>query len=196
MGSIYKLFQFLRSAESRRGRKERRNMITERSVIWMLLNSHDLYGIVAVGMNTREYQILEFTISANTLTLLCHTDVTLIDQQRLCIRTKLVDIPSVWLSRIPHLSGEYVRLLILHHTCGISRYTLTLTSLPAHHHLVELAVTNRIGRQHHLPHTALRQTSQLIAGLFLPAGEVADEGYRGGIGCIFAKHPRPVGLTM
>ncbi len=46
----------------------------------MLLNSHDLYGIVAVGMNAREHQILELPVSAHAFALLRHADVALIDQ--------------------------------------------------------------------------------------------------------------------
>lgn len=62
------------------GAKKPGYVIPERTVIGVLLYSHDLYGVVSVGNNAGKYLFFKFGITANFFFLLRHTDVTFVNQ--------------------------------------------------------------------------------------------------------------------
>lgn len=82
VGSVYEFFQFFRCAESTACRKETAHVITEGAIIRMLLNRHDLDAVVAILDDARQNVLLELRVSSHLLSILSHTDVALIDQER------------------------------------------------------------------------------------------------------------------
>ena len=102
MSRINKILQLFRSTETAAGCKEAAHMITEGTIIWMLLDSHDLDAVVTVLDDARQYILLELSIGTYLLGILTHTDMALIDQKRssLCLESLL--LPFVRL-RIPYL---------------------------------------------------------------------------------------------
>ena len=56
-------------------------MVAEGAVVGMLLYRHNLDGIIAVLDNARQHVHAELLIGANSLTVLRHADVALINQQ-------------------------------------------------------------------------------------------------------------------
>ena len=77
---IDKRLEVLRSTKAARSSEEARHVVAERSIIWMLLDSHNLNGIVAVGMNTRKHIFAEFFIRTHLFGILTHAYVALIYQ--------------------------------------------------------------------------------------------------------------------
>ena len=135
MGTVDKALQILGSAETARRSIETRHMIAERTIVRVLLDSHDLDGVVAVLGDARENEVTEFGICAYPLLLLGHTDMALIYEQRACVGAETLHLPFVRLGR-PHLGGEHMGVLVLHHARGIGRDTFTAATVPVHDHLV------------------------------------------------------------
>ena len=75
-------------------------MITERAVVGMLLNSHYLNGIVAVGGDARKGLLAEFIICAYTLLLLSHTYVALIYKEWFGVGSEFLNLEFVGFLRI------------------------------------------------------------------------------------------------
>ncbi len=68
----------------------------------MFLYGHDLYGVVAVGGDARQYLVAEFNVRSDAFAFLCHAYMALIDQQWPCVGVEVVNFPFIGL-RIPHL---------------------------------------------------------------------------------------------
>ena len=80
MSFVDERFQFVGCPEARRRGEETGYVIPERTVIRVLLYSHDLYGVVSIGNNAGKYLFFKFGITANFFFLLRHTDVTFVNQ--------------------------------------------------------------------------------------------------------------------
>ncbi len=132
----------------------------------MLLYGHHLYGVVAVGGDSGKYLVAEFDIGSHLLLLLGHADMAFVDEQRASVGVELLDFPLIG-GRLPHLRGENLGLVILHHPVGVGRDAVTLATRPVYPHLVELAVFQGLGRQFKLPDPVANER-QLVAGAFLP----------------------------
>ena len=126
-------------------------MIAERTVVRMLLYGHYLYGVVAVGGNTRQNVFAELIICAYSFALLRHAYVAFVYQKRFGIGHESLHFPFVWFLRTPYLGREYVCLLILDHPVGIGRNTLAASAFPADIHFVQISVAQGCGRELYLP---------------------------------------------
>ena len=78
-------------------------MVSEASVIGMLLDGHDLYAVISGSLYTRQDIILEFYVSTHTLTLLSHAHMTLVYEQRVFLGFEIPVTETVLLLGIPHL---------------------------------------------------------------------------------------------
>ena len=102
----------------------------------MLLYGHDLYGVVSVGCDARQYLGAELIVGAYLLFLLGHADMALIYEEGFCVGSEVVDLEFVGMFRRVYLGAEYLGLFVLHHSCGICRDALALTAVPSDEHLV------------------------------------------------------------
>ena len=80
MSCINECFQLFGSSESRRGSKERANVITEAAIIRMLLNGHNLNAIIAVFHDTRQHIVFKFGVGSYFFSILPHPDVALVNK--------------------------------------------------------------------------------------------------------------------
>ena len=142
MGGVNHLFQVLRRTETTAGCEERRHVITERTIIWMLLNRHHLNGIIAVFLNAGQHILREFLVSSNLFGILSHSYMALINQQRSLVGLEGLLLEFVFLLRIPYLCRENLGLIILYNTTTPGRNTLTFSPIPLHLHFVKVAVFN------------------------------------------------------
>ncbi len=191
VGLVDKFFQVVGRTETARGGKEIGHMIAKRTVIGMLLNGHNLNGVVAVGNYSRKHLGAEFVVRTHAFCLLCHAYMTLIYEQWRCIGHEVGITPLKCCSGRPHSCRENVCVGVLHHMCGIGRYALAMPSGPLHEHLVKLSVFDCIGRQLHLPdtgHTPFYRVECELRQLF-PVRKVANQAYRACIRSPFAKYP-------
>ena len=161
----------------------------------MLLDGHDLDGIVAVGNDARQYVHTEFLIGTHTLAVLRHADVALVDEQRARVGHKVLDLELVGLFGCPHLGREDVGLLVLNHARGIGRDALAFSALPVHAQLVQVAVVHGALGQNDFP-IAVVQPFQLVGGTLAPVIELADQINLSRIGGPFTEHPVAVGRAV
>ncbi len=161
----------------------------------MLLDGHHLNGVVAVLDDAWQHVVLEFGVGAHLLGILRHTDVALIDEQRILSRRELALVPAIGLGR-PHLRREYLRLLVLHHARGPGRNALALAALPFDVHLIEVAVLHCFLGQIDLPVTRVLNAAAAVFLTLLPLVEVAYEIDVGGVGCPLAESPARLGVVQ
>ena len=161
----------------------------------MLLDGHNLDGVVAVGDNARQHVHAEFLIGAHTLAVLCHADMALVDEQRLGVRHEVGDFELIRLLRVPHLGREDIGLVVLDNTGGVSRDALAFPALPVHTQFVQVAMTHGTRGKRDFPVAAL-ETFQAIRGTLTPIVELADEINLGSIGSPLAEHPTTISSAV
>ena len=136
----------------------------------------------------RQDVVLELRIGTYLLGILGHTHVALIDEQRVLLGLEVLFLPDVRF-RIPNLSGEYLRIVVLHHAAAPCWDALALATVPLHLHLIELAVLNGLLRELQLP---VASTLNALAPEFLilrPVVEVADQIDVSSIRSPLTEHP-------
>ena len=62
--------------------KEVGDMVSERAVVGVLLQRHDLYGVVAQLADARQHGHAEVQVAVHSWLLAGHADVALVDAQR------------------------------------------------------------------------------------------------------------------
>ena len=77
---IHQFLELFGSSESRTERKEIGNLIPERSIVRVFLQSHDLDDIVAQGSYPRKHVLAELGESGHLLLLRRHPDMAFVDQ--------------------------------------------------------------------------------------------------------------------
>ena len=189
MGLVDKCLQFLRCAEAAAGSKETRHMVAEGTIIRMLLDSHDLNGIITVLCNARQHIVLELCICSYFLCILTHADVALVDEQRILLGLEARFFPHIGHGRIPHLGREDFCIVVLHHATTPGRYPLAFASIPFHLHLIELPMLEVFVAQAQLPVASAFNALATVVLIFLPVVEIANEIDIGRIGSPFTEHP-------
>ncbi len=189
---VYQPLQLLRSSETAARSEERADMIAERAVVRVLLHSHYLDGIVSIADNSRQDALAKLTVRAHFLLILRHTDVALVNQERLCLWTQRLRPPTVRSLGRPDLGRKDMRLLVLHHTIGPSRDALSFPSIPLDVHFVELSVAQCSGGKRQLPVFRVLYAMAAISIKFLPPAEVTHKTDACGMGCPLTEHPSPV----
>ena len=188
MGCINERLEFLWGSETAAGSKEAANVVTEGSVVRMLLDSHDLNAVVTILYDTWQHVFLEFRVGAHLLGILSHAYVALVDEQRSGVRPEGLLLPLVRL-RVPYLRRENLGLLILNHTVSPCRDTLAFSTFPVHLHLEEITVLHCLFREFQLPVAGALDTLSTILRAFLPAVEISDEIDICSIWRPLAEHP-------
>ena len=189
MRFVDKGFQFLRSSETTAGSEERTYVVAERAVVRMLLDSHNLDAVIAVGDDTRKYVVLELRICAHLLCIFAHSYVALIDEQRTLVRLESLFLPNVRLLGCPYLSRENLCVLVLNDTTNPRRDALALATVPLYVHLEEVAVLHCLLRQLQFPVACSFDTLSTIFLCLLPVVEVADKIDVCSIRCPLTENP-------
>ena len=87
----------------------------------MLHDRHDLQGVVALLLDHWQHILHKLTIRTDLLLLRCHTDVALVDQERLVPEGGAFAPEGKWSLGIPYDSAEEMCLRVLYHIvspCG------------------------------------------------------------------------------
>ena len=163
-------------------------MITETSIVRMLLDSHDLNTVITGFGYTGKYLFTKLIISTNLLFLLGHADMTFVNQQRISRRFKCFFLKLKRLFRIPNLCTEDLCVFILNHSRSPSRNTFSLSAFPIYNQFIKITVLNGICRQIDFP-IAIFQTFQAILLFFFPIIKCTNHINMGCIGCPFAESP-------
>ena len=181
--------QLFGRAETRTGCEERTHMITEAAIIRMLLYRHNLNGVVSVLDDPRQHFLAELVVTAYFLSILCHTDMALVNQQGRSLGPEGLFLPDVWFLRSPYLCGEYLARLVLYDTLRPGRNPFAFSILPVYPHLIELSVLHRLARKGEFPVSCPFESMTQIGLLLLPVIEVTDKVNRRCIRCPFTEHP-------
>ena len=155
----------------------------------MLLNSHHLNAVIAIFLHTRQDIFRELLVGPNFLGILTHTHMALINQQRSLVGLERFLFPLVLLLRVPHLSGEYLRVVVLYHTTAPGRNTLSFSPIPLHLHLVELSMLQCLFAEFQLPVASACNTLATIFLRLLPVVEVTNQIDVRRIGSPLTEHP-------
>ena len=126
-------------------------MVAKRTVVGVLLNSHNLNGVVAQFHDAWQHLGAKFLVRAYCLLVLRHTDVALVDEQRIDRRHEVVYLKLVGLFRAPNLRRENLSGVVLHHACGVGWDAFAPTAIPVHMQLKEVAVRHGAFRQVDFP---------------------------------------------
>ena len=163
-------------------------MIAKRAVVRMLLDSHYLDAVVAIGNDSWQHILLKLSICAHLLSVLRHTDVAFVDEEWGSGWLESLLLPCVWFC-VPYLCREYLCLLVLHHSLCPSRNTLAVSAVPINVHFIKVAMLHSLSRQFELPvFGALYALCSILVAL-LPIVEIAYEIDVGSVRSPLAKHP-------
>ena len=164
-------------------------MIAEAAIVGMLLNGHDLNAVIAILDDTRQHILLELTVGTHLLGILSHTNMALVDQQRVLIRFERLAFPLVRLLRVPHLCRENLGVLVLYHPSCPGWDALPFSTVPAYMHLIQVAVLHGLVGQFQFPVTCSCNALGLVFLVLLPVIEIAHKVDLRSIRCPFAEHP-------
>ena len=195
VGIVDEVLQVVGCAEAARCSIEARYVIAKRAVVGVLLDSHNLNGIISVGCHARQHIGAELVVASHSLLISCHTYVALIDEQWRCIWLEVFYLEFVGSCGIPHLSREDVGLFVLHHAGGIGRHTLAFSTIPVHAQLVEVAMVQSLRLHYQLPGTVVDARHAEVLSFF-PIVEVAHHIDFSGIRCPLTQHPALAGLVQ
>ena len=162
----------------------------------MLLYGHYLQAVVSVGHNTRQDFFTELVVGSYLLRVLSHTDVALINEQRIALRAKSLDAKVIGFGRCPHLCGKDFGLLVLHYTAAPGGYAFAASAVPIDFHLVEIAVVQSLAGQCQLPVARRAYALQLKLGLLGPLAKVANQKNTRGVGSPFSENPSLCSLVQ
>ena len=189
VGRINEFLEFFGSSESAGGSEEGAHMIAEGAIVRMLLNGHNLDAVVAVLDDARQHIVFELAVGAHFLGVLSHSDVALVDEERVGIGFEFCFLPHIRFLRVPHLCGEDFCLLVLHHSAHPCRYALTVSTVPVDVHFVEVAMLDGLFGEFQFPVVGARDTFGSVALLFGPVVEIAYEIDVRSVGRPLAEHP-------
>ena len=152
----------------------------------MLLESHNLEGIIAELLHTWKYVLAELIKSTDLLLLAGHAYVALIDERILPFRHERV-LPYIWFG-VPHLSAENFGYGILYTAAHIGRKTLSASTRPLDVELVELAMCKEMFGNMQFP-VAVAHRMEFPCGIPFPAVEITYHEDLAGIWSILTEHP-------
>ena len=121
----------------------------------MLLNGHYLNAVVTGLLDTGQHIILKLYVGPHSLTLLSHTYMALVNEQRVLFGLEILMLELILMTRIPDLSGEYLGVAVLNHPLAPGGNTVTLTAVPFDTHLVMLSVAYQAKRNAEFPVSGL-----------------------------------------
>ena len=188
---VNQVLQILRRAETG-GRSEKGgNVIAEGAIIGMLLDGHQLDGIVAQFGNAGENFIRKLPVRMHALLFPAHAHMRLVNERHLYPgRVKAVVPPFIGVLRHPYLPGKIISGGVLHGPGDPRGNTVLPRAVRADHvHLHLLPVGQRVRRQRYLPHAALIPHQRVA--LPVPAVEIPRQEQSAGGGRPFPVRPCP-----
>ena len=174
MAFVDEALEVVGSAEARRGGVEAADVIAEGAVVGVLLDGHELDGVVAVFGDAGKDVESEFLECADALLILGHADVGLVDEERLGVGSETLHLEFVGILGGVDFGGEYLGVGILHHAAGVGRDPFSFAPVPEHAHFEEVAVMKHVGVEFPLP-GAVVKTLERISLVVFPVGEGAGE---------------------
>ncbi len=130
-------------------------MVSKRSVIGMLLDGHNLNGIVPIFFHTGEDVLPELIVGADSFFFGGHAHVRLIDEEGRSVGPEAGCFEPILVFRLPYLRTEYIGVLVLHHPVAPCRNTFSKTTFPADMKLVKIFVMNAVSRELPFPNAIL-----------------------------------------
>ena len=194
VGVVHQGLELLGRAETGAQRKEITYLIAERAVIRVLLQRHDLDGVVAQFFHARQHLFAEFLEGTHLLLFRRHADMAFVDE-RMGPLAGVAVLPDKLLGRSPHLGAEHFGHFVLHYAGGIGGQALSPAAGPFDVQFVQLAVPEEHFRNLQFP-VAVPQGLEGIAVRALPVVEIADEEDLVGIGGKLPEHPAAIGALV
>ena len=153
MRGVDEMFQIIGRPKARTWRKKRRNMITKRPVIRMLLHRHELHGVVSRGLDAWQDSVGKFTIPMHSQLFASHADMRFVNQWDFDRQRFMLPLIRRWR---PQLAAVIICLSLLHRPANASGDAVTPRTIGADHmQLHALTVRQRIGRKLQFPNTTL-----------------------------------------
>ncbi len=189
VGRVDQFLEFFRCAETGRSREKTGHLVSERSVVGVFRQGHQLQGVVAGRGNAWQHLPGKFLVGAHFFSRLGHAHVGLVDQYRRSGRSARPVAPGVGFGWRPDLGGENPRGRILHHPVCISRHPVPLVVGPPQVQPVVHTVPQAVTRQTYLPVPVGVDPLERKGLAHLPVGHIADQENGRGIGRPFAENP-------
>ena len=161
----------------------------------MLLNSHDLDTVVTILDDTWQNIFLKLCIGTNFFSILAHTDVAFVNQQRSRLWLESFFLPYVWF-RIPNLCRENLGLFILYHSSCPSRNALAFSTSPVNFHLEKITMLQRFLRELEFPVSCTLNTFSTILWRLFPVIEITNQIDISSIRSPLTEHPSAVSLMQ
>src|SRR5574344_1709361 len=187
MSLIYKSLKFVGGAESGTSRIKIGNLIPERPVIRVLLQSHYLHCVVSERDYMRQYIFSKIGKIGNLLLLGGHSYMRLVNQ-RSCAKSFEFIPPSVLFVGVLNHRGKEFSIFILNATSGINRKPLSRPAVPLHIPFEKSPWINQFFREAQLP-VAVSDTKHEIILMPFPSVKISYHIYCGSIRCPFTKTP-------
>ena len=128
-------------------------MIAKRAIIWMLLYCHNLQTIVAVCNNSWKNVLSKLFVRANSLSILRHTDMAFVYEQRICAWFEIFYLELVRICGIPHLGTEYLCVFVLYNSSAPCWNSFSASSVPINAQFIKVAVFHGVFRQKDFPYS-------------------------------------------
>ena len=145
MCSANQLLEFFGRTATRGGSKKAGYMVSERSVVGMFGNSHQLHGVVAVFLNDRKYFFGKFTVGAYAFLFLRHPDMRFVNQQAADLRgIERIALPVERFGGGPELSRVIFSRIVLNHSGRIGRNAVQPAVIAVDMEFVERSVAQPV----------------------------------------------------
>ena len=115
-------------------------MVSKGAVIRMLLNSHQLKGVIASSYDSGQNIDFEFPVRADTWSFLSHAYMGLIDYRMVITFTWCRIFPLVCSHLIPNLGAEYFGDIILNRTCSVCGDSFSFTTIPPYQKTIKTSL--------------------------------------------------------
>ncbi|VTR68605.1 hypothetical protein DESC_710101 [Desulfosarcina cetonica] len=196
VGRVDQGHEIFRWPETRRRGEKAGHMVAERAVVRVLLNGHELDGVVPGLDDAWQDGIAELAPGADAFGLLGHAHMNLVDQRGAIWPHERRRPPAVGRGRGPYLGIEDQRLRVLHHPAGIGRNTVAGASRPVNPQAEKIAVGQGPGRQMKRPLPLVADTRQGVGRILAPAAEIPHQVDRRRVGRPFPKGPPAGGAVQ
>ena len=147
----------------------------------MLLNGHELEGVVSGSNDARQGLLGELAPGPDFLLGLSHARVDLVDERCDGFASEARVLPREGCFRVPDLGVEDESGGVLHDPPGPDRDAVALAAAPVDPQAEEIAVAQRFFRQAQLPDAVLVFARECKRLRFLPAGRIPDKKDAGGV---------------
>ena len=186
---VHQPLELLGCPETRAGGEEIGHLIAERAVVRVLLDGHELNGVVTRRGDAGEDAIGELLPGADLFLLLRHAGVDFVDQRGGILAAVVRMPPAIGLRRVPDLGVEDQRRAVLDHAARPGRDAVARSARPVHPQAVVLVVLQPIPRQPQFPDARLAPADELEFRQRLPVRGIADQKNPFGVRGPLAQDP-------